>query len=205
MNLPAAPEDIKYVERELDVTLPPSYRRFLLRWNGGILFDQDYDRLGLPASGEPVGIAIYPVEVVPQRTQWWREYWTKVLQEDMSLIQSPKYRWGEAKRQEDLQRCERDLEHVPRIVVVGENLESGNYFGFDLTPSQLTTEPPVIFLPHEGCSISALDVLGESFAEFIRRLIADPVTVLGENMWCITRYDDKQTETQWIPVEYQSG
>lgn len=38
LNPPAAPDDILLCERELGLSLPPSYHEFLLKWNGAHLF-----------------------------------------------------------------------------------------------------------------------------------------------------------------------
>lgn len=206
MNPPATAEAIERAERELDIELPASYRHFLMRWNGGILFDQDSEILRLLAPEKPESISrypivFYPIEQVPERTREWQANWTRVLHHGMSL-KPPKYLRIPVSEflRIAAEQTERDLEHVPGIVVIGDDFQGGDYFGFDLTPPQLTAEPPLIFLAPSGCSLSEPEILSNNFAEFIQRIVEDPVTVLRHYAFCFARYSDGQTETQWIVV-----
>lgn len=93
-----------------------------------------------------------------------------------------------------------DLENDPDCILTGVALatvpHSGNYF---VMPVEGPSAGKIFYADHDGWYESAF---ANDFAEFLQRVVRDPVKLLAEDVGCYTRYSDGRTKLQWIPEEY---
>ena len=203
---PASEKQLEILEQTMAKSITSSHRQLLLMWNGCTLFSQVntekscsgvFSRLlgrgGLPI--EEVGIRLYSTDELPQQH-------ADVIQENKEglaeLLDDPDENVVTAVT-DDLKNW------IPNLLVIGEELMSGNYLALDYRQTGNTGEHPVVYLDHELMYQGSddRDIISNSVIELLTKLKENPADFLNDILSCITRYSDGKTEEQWIPIQYK--
>jgi hypothetical protein len=211
---PASDSAIRTLEARTGRALTPSYGQFLLIANGAIFFSQrrrcrSFFRRRRAGMYEG-GFMLYAADDVPERHKEVME-WLK----DSELIDV--YFENPEMDQEVLAREKKACwEWLDSIIVIGEELHSGNYIAIDYTRNRAGPEHPIIFISHEvpyeiSCEAPSPDgtydacrILGDSVDEVLVKAAREPATFLTEMLGDCTRYSDGRTDIQWYPDSYRT-
>jgi len=99
--------------------------------------------------------------------------------------------WYEMLDEEELE--EAGIDWLESCVAFAEVPHSGNYFVVALDG---VSKGKIIYSDHDGLES---EVYANSIVEFLSRFLSNPVEEM-EHLGCFTRYDDGESELQWIPV-----
>lgn len=180
----ATDKQIQKAEKYAGRPLPPSYRDFLKKTNGALFYTQISDKK--ECSG---GFLFYPAEMVPKIQKTGKEWGRDCL----GYVEEG-----------DRDQCRIWLDS---LLIIGEEIESGNYIAIDFSRPADQQEYPVIFLSHETpLEGSELDndnvVLAGRVDELLYKAAQDPADFLMNKLGAITTYFDGNTNEQWYPQKY---
>lgn len=180
---PANRKDIDILQKWFQKELPSSYVKFLSISNGGLFFTQ---KIGFNYNS---GFMLYSAGDVQEQhkevIEWLKDYLDEDYEED--------------------EICRRWLSG---ILVIGEEVESGNYIVIDFNRKKDGQDYPIIFLDHEipfSCSVIDDDdpILAKSVDEILYKAAQNPAGFLMEELGGIASYY-AENDDQWFPVEYRS-
>jgi len=210
---PASASRISQLEQAMSKMLPPTYRQLLSLSDGGIFFTQKVNVygwrtpfikallcLGRSLEGRRLGCQsgwqLYSVAEVPVAHRdvlsWLKEDLDQGFYVDAS----------------DREETEPILRWLDNILVIGEELNSGNYLAIDFNRKPHNGEYPVIFIDHEvPLSCTDIDddkpVVAHSVEDLLLKSIENPAAFLMDTLGASATYTDGETEYQWYPEIYQ--
>ena len=142
------------------------------------------------------GFQIYPAHEV-------KEQHNEVIEWLESMFDKDAYVFDEGDEKEK-EICRKWLSN---ILVIGEELQSGNYIAIDFNRIANGLEYPIIFLDHElPFSYSDIEdddpILGKSLDELLYNAAQDPAAFLMKKLGGLACYSD-ETDEQWFPEKYR--
>jgi hypothetical protein len=180
------PAKVKKGERLLGRRLPKSHIDFLKRLNGAIFFTQ------VRPGGCYSGFMIYPCELIAENHH-----------DRISDLEN----WVKDVEDGD-EECSKWLKN---IIVIGEELRSGNYLILDLSKADDPERPPVAFLDHElpfSCASpdSREGIIADTPEGVLLRASENPARFLTSVLGAVTRYYDGKggdEDGDWYPVAFR--
>ncbi|MHC4213250.1 MAG: SMI1/KNR4 family protein [Planctomycetota bacterium] len=198
------------LEDQLGLSLTPSHRAFFSVSNGGIFLSQR----GRMSNGPRITIGT----VVNRSSPWFKErirhrsgfclYSVESLAEEHKEVVRMLRNICKSFRRVKESEKERCLRWLDGLIVIGEELNSGNYLAIDYNRSPAGEEYPIIFLGHEipfSCSVLNRDdpIIAKSVDELLLRSIKDPVRFLTRVLGSTVRYCDGTADSGWYPESYR--
>ncbi len=183
--------EIAEVERWLGKRLTPSYREFLSRWNGGLFFCHEEE------DGLNAGFCLYSTQVLRQGHE-------DVVNEFREMIHEEDWMF-----EDDAEGKEFCLKWLDSVLVIGEELQSGNYIAIDYGREAESEEHPIVFMDHE-VPLSYCDpsddesVIAGSVDRLLLVASEDPAGFLMDVLGGTATYSDGKTDRQWYPKSYMS-
>jgi hypothetical protein len=210
---PASSSRIRQLEQTVSKTLPPSYRQFLSLSNGGIFFTQKTKAYGWKTPFFKVLLSLArPLEA---RRFEYESGWQLYSVAEAPIGHKEVLSWLKQDLEEGLYTDESKpeekaqlLQWLDNIVVIGEELNSGNYLAIDFNRKPRNGEYPVIFMDHE-VPLSYTDVeddepvIARAVDELLLKAAENPAAFLMDSLGGAATYTDGQTEYQWYPETYQ--
>ncbi|MCF7956068.1 MAG: SMI1/KNR4 family protein [Phycisphaerae bacterium] len=177
---------LKWVKFEL----PPSYLKFFSFTNGGIFFTQIFDE------SINSGFGLYSSNEVKEHHDEVIKWLEDMFDEDAYVFDE-----GDEKEKEICRQW------LSNILVIGEEIQSGNYIAIDFNRTKDGLESPIIFIDHE-LPFSYADVedddpiLAKSVDELLFIAAQDPAEFLMKKLGATACYSGEPDE-QWYPEKYR--